>query len=118
MINALGAMGDGTWASSDPSVLGGSQNRAAPGTITSGVSLNQIQPWSREGMLMTAMRSSVSGTYTQAAAAQGIKVPSTPIATVKVAGPVDTGPSVPVMAGAAIVGLGVLAAIVYKLRKR
>lgn len=133
MIGALGSLGDvdvdaalraagitppssGTWASTNPNTLGGSANRAAPGTITSGVNLAPVSMWSRvasSSVSLAPASQSVAGTYAPAA-------PSPALAVVKAVEPPPSEglPREAVIVGAAVAGLAVIGGIFYALRRK
>lgn len=131
MIAALGSpyddigaevegLNNGTWGSTNPNVLGGSKNRAAPGTLTDGVSLAYNPHFGADFVEGGAIGARTSGKGTNAAAAKSTYLAPSGPAIIKAVSPggEEGLPRAVVIGGAAVVGLGLLGLIVYKLRKK
>lgn len=103
----------GSWASKDPNTLGGSSN--TPASSVSGVSLQPNLSWSNIAYGPdVALKSSGASAAYQAV----VKAPVAAPAVVRATAPAAPEGLSPVVIGAAVVGLGVIGAIIYKLRKR
>ncbi len=117
MIGSLGAlMGE---IETENAPFGGSGGDVGgPTNVKLGGNL-QANPWSREGMLLASARTSVAGSYRADKAAMGLPAAKPAVIKAVAPEPVDEGLSRSVIiGGAAVIGLGVIGAIVYKLRKR